>query len=142
MDAQLLIDAVTLLGVVGFIGASTASFLCLVADRLPEGRNITTARSECVCGHQLTFFENLPVAGWLRLRGVAACCGTTIPPRYLYAELALGGVFTALAALSLVGVPTGRLVLVGFGASAGLLTVVWRLSARDRTDGAALEPAS
>lgn len=74
----------------GFLfGALTASFLCVVGERLPRGLSIG-GRSHCVCGRQLRWRENIPVIGWVRCRGVAPCCGSTIPRFYVVAEISLG----------------------------------------------------
>ena len=74
-------------------GACLASFGCVVVERAGiEGIN---GRSHCVCGRQLKAWENVPVFGWLRVGGVARCCGAKIPSWYVLAEVAgavLGGI--------------------------------------------------
>jgi leader peptidase (prepilin peptidase)/N-methyltransferase len=60
---------------------------------------LATPRSRCpCCGHQIRWFENLPVVSWLALRGKCSSCKTPISPRYPLVELFTGGAF-ALAAL-------------------------------------------
>ncbi len=55
-------------------------------------------RSACPkCGHQLAWHENLPLLGWLRLRGRCSACGTRISARYPLVELATGLLFAAVA---------------------------------------------
>jgi prepilin signal peptidase PulO-like enzyme (type II secretory pathway) len=72
----------------GVFGAITASFLCVVAERVPRGLSLG-GRSHCVCGRQLLWRENIPVLGWLRVGGVSRCCSSKIPVFYLVAELFL-----------------------------------------------------
>jgi prepilin signal peptidase PulO-like enzyme (type II secretory pathway) len=71
-----------------WFGALNASFLCVVAERVPRGLSLG-GRSKCVCGRQLKLSENIPIFGWLRARGKATCCGATLPRFYLWAELYL-----------------------------------------------------
>ena len=83
------------------VGASIGSFLGVVLERVPKGESIG-GRSHCVCGRQLTWWENIPIVSWLALRGRARCCGARVPAWYLAIEVALAAVF-ALAAIPLVG---------------------------------------
>ncbi len=48
-----------------------------------------TKRSTCVCGRQLLWWENIPVFGWVLLRGVARCCKSPIPTRYVLTEVCM-----------------------------------------------------
>lgn len=74
----------------GFIfGASIASFLGVVYDRHSTGESIND-RSHCSCGRQLKNSENIPVLGWLRAKGTAACCGATLPVWMVISEVLLG----------------------------------------------------
>jgi leader peptidase (prepilin peptidase) / N-methyltransferase len=105
-------------------GAAIASFLCVVSERVPAGGSIN-GRSACVCGRQLSWYENVPVAAWLALRGRARCCGARIPARYVLAELALGAAWGLCAAL------LPPLAAVGAGlAASGLLVAALVRSAR------------
>jgi leader peptidase (prepilin peptidase)/N-methyltransferase len=55
-------------------------------------------RSRCpFCGHAIRASENIPVLGWLMLRGRCSACRTPISWRYPLVELATGAVFAALA---------------------------------------------
>lgn len=55
-------------------------------------------RSRCPsCGHAIRASENIPVLGWLMLRGRCSACRTPISWRYPLVELATGAVFAALA---------------------------------------------
>jgi len=59
--------------------------------------NLSVPRSRCPhCGHVLAWHENLPVLGWLRLRGRCASCKAPIAMRYPFIELVTGLFFLAL----------------------------------------------
>lgn len=56
--------------------------------------NLMVPRSRCQqCGHQIRWFENVPVVSYLLLRGKCSNCGTQISPRYPLVELVTGGLF-------------------------------------------------
>jgi leader peptidase (prepilin peptidase)/N-methyltransferase len=58
--------------------------------------NLLVPRSACPsCGHQLSAIENVPLLGWLWLRGRCRHCHTGIPLRYPLVEL-LSGLLAAL----------------------------------------------
>ncbi len=53
--------------------------------------NLMTPRSRCgECGHQIRWYENIPVISWLLLRGRCSGCGTGISFRYPFVELLTG----------------------------------------------------
>jgi leader peptidase (prepilin peptidase) / N-methyltransferase len=102
---------------VGILGLLIGSFLNVVIYRLPkmmeqqwvaesasvagteppvqEPFNLMVPRSRCQqCGHQITWFENVPVASYLFLKGKCSRCGTSIGIRYPLVELATGALFT------------------------------------------------
>jgi leader peptidase (prepilin peptidase)/N-methyltransferase len=59
---------------------------------------LVTPRSRCPsCGHQLAWHENLPLIGWLRLRGRCAACKAPISFRYPFVEVLTGALFAAIA---------------------------------------------
>ncbi|QDU68782.1 prepilin peptidase [Engelhardtia mirabilis] len=81
-------------------GAVVGSFLNVAIYRLPRPDLTVSkpARSQCPsCGHQIRWFENLPVASWVALRGKCSACGWRIPVRYPTVELLTAALF-ALAA--------------------------------------------
>lgn len=60
---------------------------------------LSTPGSHCTaCGASIPFWSNVPVLGWLLLRGRAFCCKTPVSPRYPLGE-ALGALLCALAAI-------------------------------------------
>ena len=74
----------------------------LRGEAMPEHEprfNLLTPRSHCPsCGHRLRAWENLPLLGWVLLRGRCAACGVRIPIRYPVVEL-ITGLLTAAAVL-------------------------------------------
>lgn len=53
--------------------------------------------SRCpACGHGIRWHENIPVLGWLRLRGRCSACGSRIAARYPLVEAATGLLFAAV----------------------------------------------
>lgn len=65
------------------LGACVGSFLNVVAYRLPEGRSLVSPPSACPkCEHKLAWYDNVPVLGWLWLRGRCRYCSVPISPQY------------------------------------------------------------
>jgi leader peptidase (prepilin peptidase)/N-methyltransferase len=112
MFGETMIDA----GVVGILGLLVGSFLNVVIYRLPKmmerqwaaecaeftgqppaeapAFNLMTPRSRCShCGHQIRWYENIPVFSWLALRGKCSACRKPISIRYPLVELATGALF-------------------------------------------------
>ena len=82
--------ATTLWLVYSFIlGACFGSFTTACVWRIPRGISIVWPPSSCPkCGHKLGPLENIPILGWLILRGKCKGCGLPISPRYILIELA------------------------------------------------------
>lgn len=75
------------------LGLSFGSFLNVVIYRLPRGESLSHPPSRCPgCGQGIRIYDNIPVLGWLLLRGRARCCKIRISARYPLIE-ALGGLF-------------------------------------------------
>ncbi|MEI9950428.1 MAG: prepilin peptidase [Pseudomonadota bacterium] len=75
------------------LGLSFGSFLNVVIYRLPRGESLSHPSSRCPgCGKPIRIYDNIPVLGWLLLRGRARCCKIRISARYPLIE-ALGGLF-------------------------------------------------
>ncbi|MGE5452520.1 MAG: prepilin peptidase [Acidobacteriota bacterium] len=104
----------------GVLGLCVGSFLNVVIHRLPlmlerqwraEGAEILNVPlpeqdtqaltlskpdSRCPqCGHQIRWYENIPLLSWLALRGKCSACKTPISVRYPLIELATGALFAA-----------------------------------------------
>jgi leader peptidase (prepilin peptidase)/N-methyltransferase len=86
------------MGVLIFIfGASIGSFLNVVVYRLPAGLSLLHPPSRCpTCQHRLKPYDNVPVLGWLWLRGRCRYCGTAIALRYPLVEAVTGILFLAV----------------------------------------------
>jgi leader peptidase (prepilin peptidase)/N-methyltransferase len=112
MFGSTVIDA----GVAGVLGLLVGSFLNVVIYRLPKmmerqwaaecadlsGQpvpdappfNLMVPRSRCGhCGHQIRWYENIPVFSWLALRGKCSACAKPIAVRYPVVELVTGALF-------------------------------------------------
>ena len=64
-------------------GAVVGSFLNVVAYRLPRGESLLTPGSHCPsCGTPIKPYDNIPVFGWLLLRGHCRSCHERISSRY------------------------------------------------------------
>jgi leader peptidase (prepilin peptidase) / N-methyltransferase len=60
----------------------------------PEKFNLLVPRSRCPeCGHEIRWYENIPVVSYLALRGKCAGCKTPISLRYPAVELVTGALF-------------------------------------------------
>jgi leader peptidase (prepilin peptidase)/N-methyltransferase len=78
----------------GLLGLAFGSFLNVCLSRWPEGESIVRPRSHCrSCGHTLSWWENIPLVSWARLRGRCHKCRAWIGWRYQLVELAVGGVW-------------------------------------------------
>jgi leader peptidase (prepilin peptidase)/N-methyltransferase len=65
------------------------SFLNVVVARLPERRSLVNPRSACpACGHELAWYDNVPLVSYLALRGRCRSCRDPISLRYPLVELA------------------------------------------------------
>jgi leader peptidase (prepilin peptidase)/N-methyltransferase len=65
------------------LGAMIGSFLNVVAYRLPRSKSLVTPGSQCPgCDTPIKFYDNVPVLGWLLLRGRCRTCRAAISPRY------------------------------------------------------------
>lgn len=93
-------------------GAAWGSFLNVVIWRLPRGMSLVHPPSACpVCGNRIRAYDNVPILGWLWLRGKCRDCKTPISVRYPAVELLVG-----LLSLALWWhVADGRIVVDEFG---------------------------
>ncbi|MEM8946158.1 MAG: prepilin peptidase [Planctomycetota bacterium] len=101
MDVNSIIDLITALWL-GFIGACVGSFVNVVAYRMPRGESVIWTPSHCPkCDHPIRAYDNVPVLGWLWLRGKCRDCGASISPRYAIVEFVMGAMFFILAYVEL-----------------------------------------
>lgn len=87
IDSLHLIYAITLF----ITGLGVGSFLNVVVYRVPLGLSLLSPPSFCPrCGHPLAARDNVPLLGWLLLRGKCRYCRAPISWRYPAVELATG----------------------------------------------------
>jgi leader peptidase (prepilin peptidase)/N-methyltransferase len=87
-----------LIAAVALLGLAVGSFLNVVSYRVPKGLSLVKPASQCPrCGHPIRNRHNIPVFGWLILRGRCADCRARISPRYPLVELATCLIFVAVA---------------------------------------------
>lgn len=80
------------------VGSCVGSFLNVVAWRLPLGMSLIKPASHCPqCKTPIRLRDNVPVLGWILLRGRCRSCGCWISPRYPLVEFAVGVAFALLA---------------------------------------------
>jgi leader peptidase (prepilin peptidase) / N-methyltransferase len=76
------------------LGASIGSFINVVVYRLPAGLSILWPPSRCPhCLNQLKSYDNVPVLGWLWLKGRCRYCKSKISLRYPVIEALTGLTF-------------------------------------------------
>jgi leader peptidase (prepilin peptidase) / N-methyltransferase len=124
----------------GVLGATIGSFLNVVAYRLPRHQSLVRPGSRCPgCGTAIKAYDNVPVVGWLVLRGRCRNCKTAISPRYplieaLTAALAVAVVLTRHSASEI----ALGLVLVGVLVPVALIDLEHRIIPNKITLPAAL----
>ena len=78
----------------GLLGACVGSFTNVVAWRLPRQESVVFPGSHCPkCGHAIRWHDNLPVLGWLLLRGRCRDCDAAISWRYPAVEALSAGLW-------------------------------------------------
>ena len=81
------------------LGLCVGSFLNVCVERWPAELSVVRPRSRCPkCGHQLAWFENVPVVSWLVLRARCRSCAEPISAIYPLGEVAVGLLWAACAA--------------------------------------------
>jgi len=79
-------------------GLAFGSFLNVCVTRWPADESIAAPRSHCRnCGRKLAWWENVPIASWLALRGRCRTCRAMIGWRYLLVELSVGASWAIIA---------------------------------------------
>ena len=114
-------------------GAAWGSFFNVAIHRWPRGESVVTPPSHCpACGAHIRAGDNIPILGWLLLRGRARCCGARISARYPLVELMGALLCTALAERFIVRAPGDALLsgvsleaLAYFAFAGGLLVATF-----------------
>lgn len=79
------------------LGSCFGSFLNVVIFRLPAGMSLGKPKSRCPqCETPLPAKDNIPVFGWLLLKGKCRYCGLPIPVRYPLIETTCGLILLVL----------------------------------------------
>ncbi len=113
-------------------GAAWGSFANVVIYRWPRELSLSHPPSRCPhCETPIRFYDNVPVLGWLWLRGKCRACKAPISPRYPFVE-ALYAVAALVVAERLLRGETSPALSVGlalfltrFAFAWGLLTVAF-----------------
>jgi leader peptidase (prepilin peptidase)/N-methyltransferase len=80
-----------------YLGASIGSFSNVVASRWPRGESVVHPGSRCPrCFTSIRWYDNVPIVGWLILRGRCRACHWPIPFRYVLVEILFALVFVIL----------------------------------------------
>jgi leader peptidase (prepilin peptidase) / N-methyltransferase len=81
---------------VALVGACVGSFLNVCITRWPENLSVVRPRSRCPrCERRIAWYDNIPVASWLALRGKCRGCALPISPLYPIVELLTAAIFVA-----------------------------------------------
>jgi len=82
-------------------GSCLGSFLNVVIYRVPRGFSLWGSSHCPFCRIRIPARDNVPVFGWLALRGRCSTCRLPISPRYPLVELAVGLVVLILSTLEI-----------------------------------------
>jgi leader peptidase (prepilin peptidase)/N-methyltransferase len=81
------------------MGAVLGSFLNVVAWRLPRGESLVSPGSQCPsCAVAIKPYDNVPVFGWLWLRGHCRACDAPISARYPVVEAVTAVLYAGVVA--------------------------------------------
>ena len=104
-------------------GLVIGSFLNVCICRLPRDESIVSPPSHCpVCAYQIRWYDNIPLASYLLLRGKCRGCGTHISLQYPLVEL-LNGLLT-LAVFLRFGLSLTGLAMVFFCSALVVITFI------------------
>lgn len=97
-------------GAIFVLGLAVGSFLNVLIARLPYEKSIIWPSSRCFsCFNPIGPLDNIPILGYLRLRGKCRHCGAPISSRYLWVEVGTGlatlGLFVAEVLLNIYKIP-------------------------------------
>ncbi len=114
-------------------GAVWGSFFNVAIYRWPRGMSVVHPPSHCPsCGAPVRPHHNVPILGWLWLRGRAACCGAPLSARYPLVELLAALLAVGVAERDLLGAPPGTFLdealletLLDFAFLGGLLVATF-----------------
>jgi leader peptidase (prepilin peptidase) / N-methyltransferase len=80
------------------VGASIGSFLNVCIYRWPAEQSVIRPPSRCPhCETELTWRDNIPIVGWLMLRGRCRYCGAAVSVQYPIIEFTTAMIWLAAA---------------------------------------------
>jgi leader peptidase (prepilin peptidase) / N-methyltransferase len=92
--------------IAALFGAFIGSFLNVCIHRLPRNESVVHPPSRCYsCGTRIRWYDNLPIVGYLLLRGRCRWCAAPFSPRYLFFELVVALLSAAVVAMVFVAEP-------------------------------------
>lgn len=105
-------------------GSMVGSFINVVVWRMPRGVSVVARGSACPwCTSKIRMKDNIPIFGWIKLRGRCRVCRLPISPRYPVVEAIFGFVFLLMFVVELqttaANLPGGKRYL-----STGILQVI------------------
>lgn len=82
----------------GLIGAAVGSFLNVCVYRLPRDQSLLRPPSSCPqCGRPIPWHDNVPIVGWLALRGRCRQCQAPISMEYPLVETVVAALWAGAA---------------------------------------------
>lgn len=106
------------IGMAFIIGGCLGSFANACAMRLVRDEDFVFSRSRCRgCDRNLAWWENLPLIGWIAVRGKCGHCGARVGIRYLAVEVLAGSLLASYAIL----LPPA--MVIGFSVASGLVII-------------------
>ena len=82
------------------LGLCVGSFCNVLIYRIPRGEEFVKTSSHCMtCGHELKWYELIPLASWLVQRGRCRACGVQLSAQYPLVEAVNGLMWLASAVL-------------------------------------------
>jgi leader peptidase (prepilin peptidase)/N-methyltransferase len=95
-------------------GIVIGSFLNVCITRIPEGESIVSPASRCPrCKTPIKPYDNIPIVGWLILRGKCRNCALPISPMYPIIEFLTGGLFVLTYLRFGITLPTFKWLIFG-----------------------------
>jgi leader peptidase (prepilin peptidase)/N-methyltransferase len=100
LDLRLLLESPAFEVAAFTLGLVVGSFANVCVHRLPLGLSVVSPPSRCPsCGTLIAPYDNLPVVGWLVLRGRCRSCRNPISVRYPAVEMLNGLLYLGVALL-------------------------------------------
>jgi leader peptidase (prepilin peptidase) / N-methyltransferase len=97
------------------LGLAFGSFLNVCIYRMPRGMSVVFPSSKCPnCNTPIKLYDNIPVLGWMFLRGRCRACKQPISSRYIVVELLTGLMFVLCYAKFGFALTTVKCCVLGF----------------------------